>query len=69
MLHRPNFQILDSRSDFMDVAGELVAHDEVCAGWLVATEDMKFTGHICLELNGVSSDFKRTFHIKRSTMR
>jgi hypothetical protein len=37
------FEVLYRRSDFMDVPGELVAHDEVCAGWLMASVDMKLT--------------------------
>ena len=45
-----DFEDLHFGSDFVNVAGELVAHDEVGVGFLVAAVDMKLTGNMAVRL-------------------
>jgi hypothetical protein len=46
-----NFEFLHFRSDFVHVAGEFVAHNEVGAGFLVAAVDMEFTGDMTVRFD------------------
>jgi hypothetical protein len=46
-----NFEFFDFRSDFVHVAGEFVAHDEVGTRFLVAAVDMEFTGDMTVRFD------------------